>query len=180
MTITSNSSEKMINLGPSEKPSVKPSDFEFLRTIGKGSFGKVFSARHKKEDTIYAIKVLNKKMILKRNEKNHIMSERNVLLKNLNHPFLVGLYYSFQTKDKLYFVLDYVNGGEVSRWLLAYSSSFIFHFPLAALFPPLQRTPLYGAASEVLRRGDHQRHWLPALPGHHIPRPETGEHSSRL
>ena len=113
MTITSNSSEKMINLGPSEKQHVKPSDFEFLRTIGKGSFGKVYSARHKKEDTIYAIKVLNKKMILKRNEKNHIMSERNVLLKNLNHPFLVGLYYSFQTKDKLYFVLDYVNGGEV-------------------------------------------------------------------
>lgn len=113
MTITSNSSEKMINLGPSEKQHVKPSDFEFLRTIGKGSFGKVYSARHKKEDTIYAIKVLNKKMILKRNEKNHIMSERNVLLKNLNHPFLVGLYYSFQTKDKLYFVLDYVNGGEL-------------------------------------------------------------------
>ena len=113
MTITSNHSEKMINLGPSEKQHVQPSDFEFLRTIGKGSFGKVFSARHKKEDTIYAIKVLNKKMILKRNEKNHIMSERNVLLKNLNHPFLVGLYYSFQTKDKLYFVLDYVNGGEV-------------------------------------------------------------------
>lgn len=52
-------------------------------------------------------------MILKRNEKKHIMSERNVLLKNLNHPFLVGLHYSFQTKDKLYFVLDYVNGGEV-------------------------------------------------------------------
>ena len=103
----------MINLGPSEKQHVRPNDFEFLRTIGKGSFGKVYSARHKKEDTIYAIKVLNKKMILKRNEKNHIMSERNVLLKNLNHPFLVGLYYSFQTKDKLYFVLDYVNGGEV-------------------------------------------------------------------
>ena len=117
LTITSNTSEKIINLGPSEKDHVKPNDFEFLRTIGKGSFGKVYSARHKKEDTIYAVKVLNKKMILKRNEKNHIMSERNVLLKNLNHPFLVGLYYSFQTKDKLYFVLDYVNGGEVNRSL---------------------------------------------------------------
>lgn len=105
---------KNVNLGPSEKSTVQPSDFEFLRTIGKGSFGKVYSARHIKEDRIYAVKVLNKKMILKTNEKNHIMSERNVLLKNLNHPFLVGLHYSFQTKDKLYFVLDYVNGGEVS------------------------------------------------------------------
>ncbi|XP_053571751.1 serine/threonine-protein kinase Sgk2 isoform X3 [Bombina bombina] len=42
----------------------------------------------------------------------HIMAERNVLLKNLKHPFLVGLHYSFQTPEKLYFVLDYVNGGE--------------------------------------------------------------------
>lgn len=51
------------------------------------------------------------------------MAERNVLLKSLKHPFLVGLHYSFQTSEKLYFVLDYVNGGEVrgeiaeiSRW----------------------------------------------------------------
>ena len=43
------------------------------------------------------------------------MAERNVLLKNVRHPFLVGLHYSFQTADKLYFVLDFVNGGEVSR-----------------------------------------------------------------
>lgn len=42
------------------------------------------------------------------------MAERNVLLKNVKHPFLVGLHYSFQTSEKLYFVLDYVNGGEVS------------------------------------------------------------------
>lgn len=43
------------------------------------------------------------------------MAERNVLLKNVRHPFLVGLRYSFQTPEKLYFVLDYVNGGEVSE-----------------------------------------------------------------
>lgn len=46
------------------------------------------------------------------------MSERNVLLKNVKHPFLVGLHYSFQTADKLYFVLDYINGGEVSGQLI--------------------------------------------------------------
>ena len=50
---------------------------------------------------------------MRRNEVKHIMSERNVLLQNVKHPFLVGLHYSFQTPDKLYFVLDYVNGGEV-------------------------------------------------------------------
>lgn len=47
-------------------------------------------------------------------QQSHIMAERNVLLKNVRHPFLVGLRYSFQTAEKLYFVLDYVNGGEVS------------------------------------------------------------------
>ncbi|XP_077785358.1 serine/threonine-protein kinase Sgk2 isoform X2 [Podarcis muralis] len=74
-----------INLGPSANPNAKPTDFDFLKIIGKGSFGK----------------------------QNHIMAERNVLLKNVKHPFLVGLHYSFQTKEKLYFVLDYVNGGEL-------------------------------------------------------------------
>lgn len=46
-----------------------------------------------------------------KNEAKHVMSERNVLLGNVAHPFLVGLHYSFQTSSKLYFVLDYVNGG---------------------------------------------------------------------
>lgn len=90
-----------------------PQDFEFMKIIGKGSFGKVYLAKHILENQIYAIKVVNKQMILKHNEKKHIMSERNVLLQNLRHPFLVGLHYSFQSKDKLYFVLDYANGGEM-------------------------------------------------------------------
>ena len=59
------------------------------------------------------MKVLQKKAIVKRNEVKHIMAERNVLLRNVQHPFLVGLHYSFQTSNKLYFVLDYVNGGEL-------------------------------------------------------------------
>jgi len=44
------------------------------------------------------------------------MAERNVLICNVHHPFLIGLHYSFQTADKLYFVVDYVNGGEVSSF----------------------------------------------------------------
>ena len=109
----SESGREAFVLGPSEKTGSKASDFEFLKVIGKGSFGKVLLAKHKKEEKIYAVKVLAKKMILKRNEKAHIMCERSVLLKNLHHPFLVGLQYSFQTRDKLYFVLHYVNGGEL-------------------------------------------------------------------
>ncbi|XP_018603449.1 serine/threonine-protein kinase Sgk1-like [Scleropages formosus] len=92
---------------------IRPADFDYLKVIGKGSFGKVLLARHKESGQYYAVKVLQKKMVLKKKEQRHIMAERSVLLKNLQHPFLVGLHYSFQTTDKLYFVLDYVNGGEL-------------------------------------------------------------------
>ncbi|KAG8131831.1 hypothetical protein E2320_009726 [Naja naja] len=68
----------------------------------------VLLSKHKSDGRFYAIKVLQKKSILKKKEQNHIMAERNVLLKNVKHPFLVGLHYSFQTKEKLYFVLDYL------------------------------------------------------------------------
>ena len=73
----------------------------------------VYLGRYKQTGQYYAIKVLQKKAIIRRNEVKHIMAERNVLLQNLQHPFLVGLHYSFQTSSKLYFVLDYVNGGEL-------------------------------------------------------------------
>ncbi|XP_014817503.1 PREDICTED: serine/threonine-protein kinase Sgk3-like, partial [Calidris pugnax] len=108
-----NSTSQNINLGPSGNPHAKPTDFDFLKVIGKGSFGKVLLAKRKLDGKYYAVKVLQKKIVLNRKEQKHIMAERNVLLKNVKHPFLVGLHYSFQTTEKLYFVLDFVNGGEL-------------------------------------------------------------------
>ena len=58
---------------------VKPGDFEFLKVIGKGSFGKVLLAQDKMDGAYYAVKVLNKQSIIKKNEQYHIMAERNVL-----------------------------------------------------------------------------------------------------
>ncbi|XP_041523686.1 serine/threonine-protein kinase Sgk3 isoform X2 [Microtus oregoni] len=107
------STSQNINLGPTGNPHAKPSDFDFLKVIGKGSFGKVLLAKRKLDGKFYAVKVLQKKIVLNRKEQKHIMAERNVLLKNVKHPFLVGLHYSFQTTEKLYFVLDFVNGGEL-------------------------------------------------------------------
>uniref|UniRef100_A0AAY4AJN0 Serine/threonine-protein kinase Sgk1 n=1 Tax=Denticeps clupeoides TaxID=299321 RepID=A0AAY4AJN0_9TELE len=118
------STSRNINLGPSGNPHAKPTDFDFLKVIGKGSFGKVLLAKRKQDGKYYAIKVLQKRVILNRREQKHIMAERNVLLKNVKHPFLVGLHYSFQTKDKLYFVLDFVNGGEL-----------FFHLQKERIFP---------------------------------------------
>jgi len=58
------------------------------------------------------MKVLNKSTIIARNEVDHTKSEKSILMK-LEHPFLVKLHYSFQTPDKLFFVMDYINGGEL-------------------------------------------------------------------
>ena len=101
------------DLGDTERATATIEDFDLLKVIGKGSFGKVYLARYRQSGKHYAVKVLQKSAILKRNEVKHIMAERNVLMKNVTHPFLVGLHYSFQSGTKLYFVLDYVNGGEL-------------------------------------------------------------------
>ncbi|XP_068213701.1 serine/threonine-protein kinase Sgk2-like [Palaemon carinicauda] len=106
-------SQSSIDLGCTEKKSLTPNDFEFLSVVGKGSFGRVMLARYREDNKIYAVKVLNKRMIIRRNETAHVLSERSVLIKMLNHPYLVQLHFAFTTPQKIFFVMDYVNGGEL-------------------------------------------------------------------
>jgi len=90
-------------------------DFTIKKVIGQGSFGKVLLVTKKEsphKDRVFAMKVLNKSTIIARNEVEHTKSEKSILMK-LEHPFLVKLHYSFQTPDKLYFIMDYINGGEL-------------------------------------------------------------------
>uniref|UniRef100_A0A2P2K725 non-specific serine/threonine protein kinase n=1 Tax=Rhizophora mucronata TaxID=61149 RepID=A0A2P2K725_RHIMU len=95
---------------------IGPGDFEILRVIGKGAFGKVFQVRKKGShgggDGIYAMKVMRKETIIKNNHVDYMRAERDILTKVL-HPFIVQLQYSFQTKSKLYLILDFVNGGHL-------------------------------------------------------------------
>jgi len=86
--------------------------FKMIKVIGKGSFGKVFLVRENKTGEIYALKVLRKDNIIRRNQIEHTKTERSVL-GYIRHPFIVGLNMAFQSKDKLYFVLDYCAGGEL-------------------------------------------------------------------
>ncbi|KAJ2509985.1 Serine/threonine-protein kinase Sgk2 [Coemansia sp. RSA 2049] len=89
-------------------------DFHLLSLIGKGSYGQVLLARYKDTGKIMAIKVISKSKLRGRpNEIRRVMSERKVLERTVKHPFLVGLQCAFQTKEKLFFCLDYVNGGEL-------------------------------------------------------------------
>lgn len=91
-------------------------DFELLKTIGKGSFGKVFQVRLKETGKIYAMKVMSKQAIIDRRQYDHTMTERRVM-QEASHPFLVCLRYAFQSTTKLYIIMDFYNGGELYHYL---------------------------------------------------------------
>lgn len=87
-------------------------DFNMLKVLGKGTFGKVLLVRQKSTSQVFAMKVLRKDVVLAKGELAHTLTENNVLAK-CSHPFLTSLKYSFQTPDHLCFVMEYVNGGEL-------------------------------------------------------------------
>ena len=106
-------------------------DFELLKTLGKGSFGRVFLVRRVQRDAglaalgsgaeekgnnhnLYAMKVLKKSEVKRRRQVEHTKTERHIMgTIGQSHPFIVTLQYAFQTKDKLYMVTNYCRGGEL-------------------------------------------------------------------
>jgi len=94
------------------KDKVQIQDFELLKVLGRGAFGKVMQVRKKDDGKIYALKILKKRAIVERKQVDHTKAERT-LLESLQHPFLMTLRHAFQNKEKLYLVLDYYKGGEL-------------------------------------------------------------------
>ncbi|XP_075408910.1 ribosomal protein S6 kinase alpha-1 isoform X1 [Tenrec ecaudatus] len=91
-----------------------PSQFELLKVLGQGSFGKVFLVRkitRPDNGHLYAMKVL-KKATLKVRDRVRTKMERDILA-DVNHPFVVKLHYAFQTEGKLYLILDFLRGGDL-------------------------------------------------------------------
>ncbi|KAM9172828.1 ribosomal protein S6 kinase alpha-3 isoform 2-T2 [Pangshura tecta] len=91
-----------------------PSQFELLKVLGQGSFGKVFLVKKisgSDARQLYAMKVL-KKATLKVRDRVRTKMERDILVE-VNHPFIVKLHYAFQTEGKLYLILDFLRGGDL-------------------------------------------------------------------
>ncbi|GAA5877162.1 hypothetical protein JCM3774_003319 [Rhodotorula dairenensis] len=95
---------------------VGPSSFQKVRMLGKGDVGKVYLVREKQTHKLYAMKVLSKKEMIKRNKIKRALAEEEILAGS-NHPFIVTLYHSFQSDDYLYLCMEYCLGGEFFRAL---------------------------------------------------------------
>lgn len=93
---------------------VAPKDFQLLKVIGMGAFGKVLQVRNRHSSEILAMKVISKRLIQRKSSYvENVLAERNILTKIANHPFIVTMHASFQTKEKLFIIMDFCAGGEL-------------------------------------------------------------------
>ncbi|XP_050425438.1 atypical protein kinase C isoform X2 [Adelges cooleyi] len=88
-------------------------DFELIRVIGRGSYAKVLMVELKKTKCIYAMKVIKKALVTDDEDIDWVQTEKHVFETASNHPFLVGLHSCFQTASRLFFVIEFVRGGDL-------------------------------------------------------------------
>ena len=141
------------------KPSTVPTkeDFQLLRVIGRGSFGKVLLVRNKHDRRVYALKILKKATGVARNQVEHTINERKIL-EEIDFPFLCRLEFAFQTDDKLYLGMQFIAGGPL-----------FFHLQQVEAFSICHPVPsLLGGASALLRGGGDSGHRISPQSPHHL------------
>ncbi|XP_026663288.2 probable serine/threonine protein kinase IRE [Phoenix dactylifera] len=87
-------------------------DFEIIKPVSRGAFGRVFLAKKRVTGDLFAIKVLKKADMIRKNAVEGILAERNILI-SVRNPFVVRFFYSFTCRENLYLVMEYLNGGDL-------------------------------------------------------------------
>ncbi|XP_033125125.1 protein kinase C iota type-like [Anneissia japonica] len=88
-------------------------EFDLIRVIGRGSYAKVMVVEQRKTQRIYAMKVIKKELVNDEEDIDWVQTEKHVFETASNHPFLVGLHSCFQTKSRLFFIIEFVSGGDL-------------------------------------------------------------------
>ncbi|TRY94865.1 hypothetical protein DNTS_026283, partial [Danionella cerebrum] len=101
---------------PTQPRKKRPEDFRFGKILGEGSFSTVVLAKEHSTRKEYAIKILEKRHIMKENKAQYVKRERDIM-SHLEHPFFVKLYFTFQDEEKLYFGLSYAKNGELLKYI---------------------------------------------------------------
>ena len=94
-------------------------DFKIIKVIGRGSYGKVCLVEFKQTKELFAMKSLKKNVLLDEDQVESTLLEKNIL-QSLDYPFLVGMVFCFQTEERVYFVLPFIQGGELFQHLRKY------------------------------------------------------------
>ena len=97
-------------------------DFEIIKPISKGAFGSVFLAKKKVTGDYFAIKVLKKADMIAKNQITNVKAERMILMQQAESPFVAKLYWTFQSKENLYLVMEYLNGGDCAALIKSLGS----------------------------------------------------------
>lgn len=97
-------------------------DFDIIKPISKGAFGSVYLAKKKTTGDYYAIKTLKKSDMIAKNQVTNVKAERLIMMNQADSDFVVKLFYTFQSRDYLYLVMEYLNGGDCAALIKALGS----------------------------------------------------------
>ena len=107
----------VVSFQKNKKEVARLEDFDRLKLVGKGTFGKVFKVKHRKTGNIYAMKTIRKDTVLDNQSLDSLKLEMEVLEK-VDHQFLVNMEYVFTDKYRVFFMMDFIDGGELFRHLM--------------------------------------------------------------